>query len=105
MFRKLLIGALTVAGLSISSGEMKPVEASHRVRVYVGPRVTSVRWRGGHYRSVSPYRLGYGYSASVPYVPSAGYVGVGQPMIYGYPSNVLPAGGYIGSQPGVYCYP
>lgn len=97
MLRKLIVGAVAVAGLWFASGEVQPAEASHRVRVYVGPRVTTVRWRGGRYRSVSPY---YG-GAYAPILQSGAVIGVNQPNYYSYPATVVPASGYVCPQSGV----
>lgn len=90
MIRKLLI-AVVAAGATLGLfHEPEQADARPRVRVYVGPNGTAVRWRGGAFRSYYPqrhyyrqYNRGVTFSYGQPYYGGAYYGGHAYPT-YGY---------------------
>lgn len=101
MLRKLLIG-LVAAGATVGVlNSPNEADARPRVRVYVGPNLTSVRLRGGSYRNYHPYRRydrpynsGVTFSYGQPYYGHPYHTGT-----FGYPYYNY---GYSQPQPGVY---
>ncbi|MDP1797962.1 MAG: hypothetical protein Q8K78_10790 [Planctomycetaceae bacterium] len=100
MIRKLVIGALAVAGLMVASGEVSQADARPRVRVYSGPYGTTVRWRGdGYSYSNRYYRDARRYYR--PYYRPNVSIGIGQPYGWG-PTYPYSSGGvYVYPSPGV----
>lgn len=59
MIRKLMIAAVAAGATLGLFHAPEQAEARPRVRVYVGPNRTAVRWNGGAYRAYHPQRSYY----------------------------------------------